>query len=202
MKPKYFFILTVLALWVGACAPATPPAVAPTQAATEPASNGYSVNINPDDFVAVVDNPYFPHIPGSKFVYEGQTREGLERVEIIVLEETKVVMGVTTTIMRDTVYLDGQIKEDTYDWLAQDKEGNVWYFGEDVNDYENGVVVDRDGTWLAGKDGPPAMIMPANPQVGNIYRVENIPGNVFEEVTVQAINQTLEGPRGLIKGVR
>ena len=205
MKPKYFFILTVLALWVGACAPAaTPSAVVPTQAATEPASNGYSVNINPADFVAVVDNPYFPHIPGSKFVYEGQTRDGLERVEIIVLEETKVVMGVTTTIMRDTVYLDGQIKEDTYDWLAQDKEGNVWYFGEDVNDYENGVVTSKAGSWEAGVDGAlPGIVMFGDPaaHVGETYLQEYYAGQAEDTADVLSAGQSLEIPFGSFENV-
>ena len=84
-----------------------PPATAPTQANTEAVNNGYSVNINPADFAAVVDNPYFPRIPGDRFIYEGQTADGFERIELVILEETKVVMGITTTIMRDTVFLFG-----------------------------------------------------------------------------------------------
>ena len=215
MKPKYFFILTVIALLVVACAPATPPVVAPTQAATppvvaptqvatEPVNNGYTVNINPADFVAVVDNPYFPHIPGSKFVYEGQTKDGLERVEIIVLEETKMVMGVTTTIMRDTVFVDGQIKEDTYDWLAQDKEGNVWYFGEDVNDYKNGVVASKVGSWEAGVDGAlPGIVMFGDPaaHVGETYLQEYYAGQAEDTADVLSASQRVEIPFGSFENV-
>ena len=451
MKSKTFFILTVFALLVGACAPAATDVPAATNASsptdvaalpTVPAlpAGPYTIDVTSADFVAGVDNPYFPLTPGSTKVLEGMTENGLEHIEIKVLLETREVMGIQATIRQDTVYIDGALVEDTFDWFAQDKAGNVWYLGEDVKNYENGqltdtsgsweagvdgalpgvimyadpaarldetyyqeyyageaedaaqllsanesvsvtagsfenvvktfdftpldpeslehkyyaagvgvvknvnlvtgvifelieyttgeavtaellpqptsgfppgfvpneadrvdtlkptfsnptsitnplfpisetdqliqlglkdghphrteftllpgtktitwngeqtevrvlqfvayldgrilehaldflaqadggavwyfgenvynyengVVADRDGTWLAGKDGPPAMIMPANPQVGNIYRVENIPGNVFEEVTVQAINQTLEGPRGLIEGV-
>lgn len=445
MKPKYFFILTIIALLVGACAPAATEVPSPTKMPVLPAvpalpAGPYTIDVTPADFVAGVDNPYFPLTPGSTKVLEGMTENGLEHIEIKVLLETREVMGIQATIRQDTVYIDGALVEDTFDWFAQDKAGNVWYlgedvknyengqltdtsgsweagvdgalpgvimyadpaahldetyyqeyyageaedaaqmlsanesvtvaagsfenvvktfdftpldpeslehkyyaagvgvvknvnlvtgevfelieyttgeaataellpqptsgfppgfvpneadrvdtikptfsnptsitnplfpisqtdqliqlglkdghphrteftllpytktitwngeqtevrvlqfvayldgrvlehaldflaqadggavwyFGEDVYNYENGAVTDRDGTWLAGKDGPPAMIMPANPQVGNIYRVENIPGKVFEEVTVQAINQTLEGPRGLIEGV-
>jgi len=86
------------------------------------------------------------------------------------------------------------------DFYAQVDDGSVWYFGEDVFNYEDGVVVDNEGTWLAGKDGPPGMIMPADPKVGNVYRPENIPGVVFEEVTVQAVSQTVGGPRGPVSG--
>ena len=69
-----------------------------------------------------------------------------------------------------------------------------------MTNYENGVVANHDGTWLAGRDGPPGMIMPAEPKVGDVYRPENIPGLVFEEVTVKAVNQTVAGPRGPVRG--
>gem|GEM_PF-2394308 len=64
----------------------------------------YDVKIDPANFVTVIDNPYHPRLPGMRWVYEGQTAEGLERVEIEVLTETHEIMGVQTTIMRDTVY--------------------------------------------------------------------------------------------------
>lgn len=196
MKPKYFFILIVLALLVGACVPsATSPAIAPTQAAAEPASNGYSVDINPADFVAVVDNPYFPRIPGDKFIYEGQTENGFERIELVILEETKVIMGVTTTIMRDTVYLNGEIREDTYDWFAQDKDGNVWYFGEDVNDYENGVVVSKAGSWEAGVDGAlPGIVMYGDPaaHLGESYLQEYYAGEAEDTADLLSVRENLE----------
>jgi hypothetical protein len=62
------------------------------------------------------------------------------------------------------------------------------------------VVADTDGTWLAGREGPAAMIMPGNPQVGDVYRPENAPGVVFEEVTVKSIDQTVHGPLGPVEG--
>jgi len=152
-----------------------------------------------------ITNPLLPITEVDQLIQLG-LKDGLpHRTEFTLLPDTTTISwnGEQTEvrILQFVAYRDGRVLEHALDFLAQADGGAVWYFGEDVYNYENGVVSDRDGTWLAGKDGPPAMIMPANPQVGNIYRVENIPGNVFEEVTVQAINQTLEGPRGLIEGV-
>jgi hypothetical protein len=86
------------------------------------------------------------------------------------------------------------------DWYAQADDGSVWYFGEDVFNYEDGVVADTHGTWLAGRDGPPGMIMPADPGVGDVYRPENIPELVFEQVTVKSTGQRVPGPRGPVDG--
>jgi hypothetical protein len=86
------------------------------------------------------------------------------------------------------------------DYFAQADDGSVWYFGEDVANYEDGTVADHDGSWLAGRDGPPGMIMPANPQAGDVYRSENIPGLVFEQDTVRSTTATVDGPRGPVQG--
>ena len=148
-------------LLAAACSTTKVPAAAntvvptPIEAESENASGqeAYTVDINPADFVVAVDNPYFPLIPGTRYVYEGMTEDGLERIEIEVLSETKDVVGVATTAMRDTVYVDGEMIEDTFDWFAQDKDGKVWYFGERVSNYENGELVDEAGSWEAGVDG-------------------------------------------------
>jgi hypothetical protein len=107
---------------------------------------------------------------------------------------------VETLVSQYVAFLDGRIHEVAYDFYAQADDGSVWYFGEDVFNFSNGVIADTHGTWIAGKDGPPAMIMPANPQVGDTYRPENIPGFVFEEVTVNAVGRRLAGPLGGIDG--
>jgi hypothetical protein len=97
-------------------------------------------------------------------------------------------------------YLGGRIHEVALDYYAQADDGAVWYFGEDVYNYEDGVVVDTEGTWLAGVHGPAAMIMPADPRAGDVYRPENMPGFVFEEVTVESRGDTVQGPRGPVSG--
>ena len=95
----------------------------------------YRPVINASDFSANIDNPYFTLVPGTKFIYESKKAEGTERIEVTVLPETKMVMGVEARVVKDQVFLDGELIEDTLDWYAQDKEGNVWYFGEETAEY-------------------------------------------------------------------
>src|SRR5207249_68460 len=97
-------------------------------------------------------------------------------------------------------YLKGRITESAVDLYAQADNGSVWYLGEDVIDYANGFASTTAGTWVAGLDGPPAMIMPAHPRVGDAYRTENIPGVAFEQVTVKQTGKTVQGPGGPITG--
>ena len=85
---------------------------------------------------------------------------------------------------------DGDLLEIAVDWFAQDDGGNVWYFGEDVANYADGRVDNTDGSWVAGQDGPPGLIMPAAPALGQRFNPENIPGVVFETVDVQALDET------------
>ena len=89
-------------------------------------------------------------------MYEGVSDGEHERVEVVVTDEPKTVMGIRATVVRDTVHVDGQLVEDTHDWFAQDDDGNVWYLGEDVENYADGTLVDRDGSWEAGVGGAPA----------------------------------------------
>jgi len=127
------------------------------------------------------------------------------RVETTLLPDTRIVewrkgQCVRTLVSQYVAYLDGRIEEVALDFYAPADDGSVWYFGEDVCNYADGVVRDTSGTWLAGKEGPAAMIMPAAPRVGDVHRPENIPGLVFEEVAVKEIAKTVAGPRGPVSG--
>ena len=106
---------------------------------------------------------------------------------------------IEVVVSQYTAYLDGRIEEVALDRYAQADDGSVWYLGEDVFDYRDGAVAITEGTWLAGRDGPPAMIMPADPQVGDVFRAENVIGAVFEEIDVKAIDQTVD-PAGALSG--
>jgi hypothetical protein len=160
------------------------------EVAEQPAAN-YAPEIDPSNFVKEVDNPYFPLEPGTTWVYEGQTPEGTERVEDTVLRETKRVMGVECVVLRDRVWLNGELIEDTVDWHAQDKEGNVWYFGEYTKEYENGKVVSTGGSFVAGEEGAlPGIIMPADPKVGDSYRQEYYKGEAEDMAEVISLNGT------------
>src|SRR2546423_1640040 len=98
-------------------------------------------------FVGTIDNPYFPLIVGTTYVYTG-TKDGEPQLDrVIVTDETKQILGVTTTVVLDRVFINGQLAEKTEDWYAQDNAGNVWYFGENSRDIENGQIVSREGSW-------------------------------------------------------
>ena len=126
------------------------------------------------------------------------------RTEVTLLPYTRIVVWngvqIETLVSQYQAYLDGRIQEVAFDLYAQADDGSVWYFGEDVADFAEGAIVTKEGTWLAGKDAPAAMIMPGIPKVGDVFRTENSPGFAFEEVTVKAIDQTLDGPLGPIQG--
>ena len=151
-----------------------------------------------------ITHPLFPKSKLSQVIQLGAEGRDRLRFEVTQLPTTHVVRWngkrIETRVTHFVAYKNGRILETAVDFYAQADDGSVWYFGENVDNYENGVVADHEGTWLAGKDGPPGMIMPANPRVGNVYRPENIPGLVFEEVTVRATGKTVPGPRGPVSG--
>lgn len=138
--------------------------------------SAYKPDINAANFTnsTNITNPYYPAIAGKKYIYEGQTPDGLERVEEQRLSATKTIMGIPCIIVNFKGYLNGKLIEEAWDWYAQDNNGNLWYFGEAVDNYdEAGKLTDHGGSWEAGVDGAqPGMIMPANPQVGMKYREE------------------------------
>jgi hypothetical protein len=142
----------------------------------DPGDEGnYAPVLEPANFVGQVNNPFMPLVPGSRWVYESS--DGAERDEVIVLEETRQILGITATIVHDTVSEDGEVIEDTFDWYAQDNDGNVWYLGEDSKEYENGEVVGTKGSWEAGVDRAlPGIIMHASPKPGVGYRQEYFAG--------------------------
>jgi hypothetical protein len=106
--------------------------------------------------------------------YESTDLRGItERIEIEILNESKVIEGVETAIYLDKVYSNGQLVEETRDYLAQHKNGDVWYFGEDVNNFFNGNLLNHSGSFIHGKDGAKAGIwMKAEQRVGDSYRQE------------------------------
>jgi hypothetical protein len=144
-----------------------------------------------------VDNPYFPLTPGTTRVYEGETEDGLERIEVVVTHDTREILHISCIVVRDTVSLDGELVEDTFDWYAQDNDGNVWYMGEDSKEYEDGEVVSTAGSWEAGVDGAqPGIIMQANPQVGAAYRQEYYAGEAEDMAEVLSLTETASVPYG------
>lgn len=150
-------------------------------------------------FVTVIDNPYYPLIVGTTFEYRAETPDGLETNTVEVTNQTKTILGVQATVIHDQVFLDGVLTEDTFDWYAQDIEGNVWYLGEESCEIENGQCVSTEGSWEAGVDGgQPGIIMWADPaaQKATTYRQEYLPGIAEDVGKVVKLNASLETPYG------
>ena len=157
----------------------------------------YDPPIDPANFVSTIDNPYFPLTPGTTFIYEGQTAQGLEHDEFFVTNNTKVILGVTCIEVRDTGRVNGELTEDTLDWFAQDKDGNVWYFGENAKQIVGGLVVGVEGSWTAGVDGAkPGIIMKAHPAVGDFYRQEFSLGTAEDMAEVLSLTESVTVPYG------
>jgi len=161
----------------------------------------YDPPFDAGSFVAGVDNSFFPLLPGTVLTYEGDTEDGHERIVVEVLHDTRVVAGVTTVVVRDRVYLDGELIEDTFDWYAQDQDDNVWYMGEVTEEYENGEVVSTGGSWEAGVDGAVAgIIMPGTPEVGQAYYQEFYEGEAEDRGRILSTSEPVTVPAGTFAG--
>lgn len=155
----------------------------------------YDPQIVPKNFVSKIDNKFLTFTPGTTFVYQAQTKDGLERNEVTVLDEKRMVMGVETTVVWDRVWLDGELIEETKDWYAQDIQGNVWYFGEESKEYAAGEIVSLHGSWEAGINGAkPGIVMKASPQIGDVYRQEYYAGVAEDMGEVVSLAETVLVP--------
>ena len=160
-----------------------------------PVDGPYDWTIDQANFVEGVDNPYFPLEPGTVLVYEGRSGGEPEVITIRVTSETREILGVTSVVVRDTVRVAGEITEDTFDWYAQDVDGNVWYMGEDTKEYQDGKVVSTEGSWEAGVDGAlPGVIMPAAPHVDLAYTQEHYAGEAEDKGAIVALGEHVAVP--------
>ncbi len=187
-------------------APAASVASAPAESpvATVIASpSAVAGSIDPANFVAAIDNPWFPLKPGTTYTYRG-IKDGEKAVDTFaVTSETKVVAGVTCVVVRDELTLAGALAEKTEDWYVQDRDGNVWYFGEATAELdEAGKVVSTEGSWETGVDGArPGIFMPADPALGYSGAQEFYPGQAEDHFVVLLTDQTVKVPAGSYTGV-
>src|SRR5215813_3338811 len=155
----------------------------------------YDPVIDPHNFTTRIDNPYFPLVPGTTFTYLNQNRT--IRDVFAVTHGTRVINGVTCVQVHDSVYTDGELTEDTLDFFAQDREGNVWYFGENTAEFENGLIATIDGSFLSGLNNDKAgIIMKAHPGVGDFYRQEFSLGNAEDYAETLNLNSRVVVPYG------
>jgi hypothetical protein len=175
---------------------------ASTSASTlAPIHGHYSPSIDPSNFVASVDNRFWPLKPGTTFHYQGMRGRTPQTDDEAVTHRTERILGVACTVVRDTVSEHGRAVERTLDFYAQDKQGNVWYLGEDSFELKNGRFVKASDSWRSGVDGAkPGIIMPVNPQPGDRYRQEYYPpGEALDEAHVLGYQGPVKVRYGVFK---
>jgi hypothetical protein len=202
---KGFNLIVAVAISVAATACTSNQSVTPSASAAAPASAGpssspgYHPSIDPADFRALVDNPWFPLKPGTVWVYKG-TKDGESVRDVTTVTTGKQkINGVPCVVVRDQLFdAHGNLIEDTSDFYSQDRQGNVWYFGEvTVALDDNGNLTDTEGSWLAGEDGAqPGIFMDAAPKVGDKHRQEFYPGHAEDTFKVLDLTAAVETPYG------
>jgi hypothetical protein len=201
-----------LAASVAACSQgrkATPEPAAATTVSAVPASPAATqtsrlprgaepVRLDPARFTAQIDNPWWPMVRGNRWVYRETDAQGNEqRIEVTVTGKTKKIMGIDARVVHDVATTNGQVQEDTYDWYAQDDQGNVWYMGEDTKEYQNGKVTSTEGSWQGGVDGAqPGVLIPAHPKPGMAYRQEYYKGQAEDAAQVLSLRRKAKVPYG------
>jgi hypothetical protein len=147
--------------------------------------------------MATVDNPWFPLKSGSVLTYRGIKDGQVALDKVTVPGDTVVVAGVPCLVVHDDLTIDGQLAEQTDDWYTQDRAGNVWYFGEDTKELEDGKVTSTEGSWAAGVDGAqPGIFMPAEPHVGTSGLQEFLAGQAEDRFVVLLTDSKVKVPAG------
>lgn len=167
--------------------------------AKSPAS--YAPRINPKNFQAGVDHPFFPLVPGTRYLYRETAHGDTTMNEITVTDETKTIMGVPCVVVHDVEREGDRIVEETRDWYAQDRNGDVWYMGEDTKAFLPGGRTSTAGSWQAGVDGAmPGIMMKAEPVPGEPYRQEYHRGHAEDMGQVVAMDDFITVPYGSFGG--
>jgi hypothetical protein len=163
-----------------------------------PIHGSYAPSIDAANFVATVDNKYWPLAPGTTLHYEGTRGNTPQTDDVVVTHRTVRILGIACTVVRDIVSEHGRAVQRTFDYYAQDKQGNVWYLGEDSFERKHGHFVKADDSWRSGVDGAkPGIIMPADPRPGESYRQEYYPpGEALDQARVLGVRGPVEVPYG------
>lgn len=184
----------------------SPDAVAAESAALAPAEapvaqSRYAPRFDPDNFVRKVDNRFFPLVPGTRHISVGEEDGEPVTNVFLVTHDRKRILGISAVVVLDRLFVRGELKEKTFDWFAQDKQGNVWYLGEDSREIEDGKVVSTEGSWEAGVKGARAgIIMPAHPRPEQHYQQEFFPGEAEDEARVTNLGLDMAVPYGRFRG--
>jgi hypothetical protein len=156
-------------------------------------------SVDPSNFVQHVTNPFFPLKPGTVLVYKGIKDGASQTDRVTVTHRTKIIQGVRTTVVRDVAIHGDRVLEATTDWFAQDRDGNVWYFGEATKSFEPDGTVSTEGSWLAGRNGAePGIVMEADPRVADGYRQELYPHHADDRAWILTRGGTVRVPYRVI----
>jgi hypothetical protein len=186
---------------VASSASAAAAATSPPPSKLAPIHGPYNPSIDPANFVARVDNRYLPFKPGTGFHFKGVRGTTPQTDDEVVTHQTKRILGINCTVVRDTVSEHGKPVERTFDYYAQDKQGNVWYMGELSLEKQHGRLVRASDSWQSGVDGgKPGIIMPAHPRRGDAYRQEYYPpGEARDQARVVGYRGSVTVPDGTFK---
>jgi hypothetical protein len=171
------------------------------------AGSGTGIPYEPDldhaGFTTTIDNPYFPLPVGRTLLYRGVKDGQTQEDRVTVTDQTKTVAeGITARVVTDVATHEGTLLEKTFDWYAQDKQGNVWYLGEDTAHYLANGKVDTTGSWEAGvRDAEPGIVMEANPQIPDAYRQEFLTGQAEDTAWVVDRGGSTTVPHGKLRNV-
>jgi hypothetical protein len=152
--------------------------------------------INPKDFVKQVSNSYFPLMPGTTLRYRGE-KDGLPAVDVFeVTHQTRTIQRVRTTVINDSLYLAGRLREVTVDWYAQDRHGNVWYFGEATKTLTpKGALESTEGSWRSGvKRARAGIFFPGGPALGKQGQQEFFKGHAEDHFQVLSLKASVKVP--------
>jgi hypothetical protein len=190
-----------------ALAPSVAPVLAQSSSPGIPSSAPEAPGIpafDPNMFVpgTPIDNAYFPLPVGRTIVYKVRKDGQPLRDTVTVTDQTKMIAGVTATVVTDVAEHNGKVEEQTTDWYAQDTLGNVWYLGEDTVAYDPNGTPDTSGSWEAGVNGErPGIIMEAHPQVPDAYRQEYLASEAEDAAWVVDTDGTVKVPYGTVTHV-
>jgi len=153
--------------------------------------------VNKSNLVSKGKNPYFILEPGHLSRFQG----GNETLTISVLDETKFVDGVETRVVEEREEKNGKLVEVSRNYFAIDKTTNaIYYFGEDVNIYKDGKVVNHEGAWLSGVEGAKfGLMMPGKPKVGDKFYQELAPKVAMDRCEIVAAEEEFKTPAGSFK---
>lgn len=172
------------------------PSTAPDESRVDRAKPTF---VNPTN----VTNPYFPASQRQTAIELGLSAGIPTRTEISLLPDMKPVVWeaktVQTAVAQSVTYYAGRIHDVSEDYYAQADDGSVWTFGRRVTKFDG--EVSKEGSWTAGNESPPAMVMPAAVQPGIVFRSQNGGRELFEQVTVKAVGETTTGSLGPLTNV-